>query len=99
MTDIYAAHPERRLQEILELVIFQTRTEIDHERREPLGNGHPHAGLGEIRLADMDIGLCALVGCYGIVQIQLAGSLLLVQGLDSGEVTLCLESDGHGLTI
>ena len=50
-----------------------------------------YLGLGEVSLAHDHLGLGALVGGNGVVQVQTAGGILLEEGTDTLQVSLCLE--------
>ena len=52
------------------------------------------SSLGEVSLAHDHLGLGALVGGYGVVQVQAAGGVLLEEGTDTLQVPLGLELQG-----
>ena len=61
------------------------------------GVAERHLGLREVGLADHHVGRGALVGGHRIVQVELAGGILLVEGADAVQVALGLGLQRAGL--
>ena len=68
--------------------------DVAADRRAHDGVAERKFALGQIRLAHLHLGLRGLIVGYRVVQIQLAGGLLLVERLDTPQGTLRLLGEG-----